>query len=74
MCKAEDRPAASGVGMTNSSGAVVLASARAENDAVTLDADGVRRTSELWQIHGKHFDLSGFLVQHPVKDSAPSSP
>lgn len=28
----------------------------------------VKRTSELWQIHGKHFDLSGFLGQHPVRE------
>lgn len=33
-----------------------------------LDAEEVeKRSSELWQIHGKHFDLSGFLQQHPVR-------
>lgn len=30
-------------------------------------SEKVKRTSDLWHIHGKYFDLSGFLRQHPVR-------
>ncbi|CAN0422884.1 unnamed protein product, partial [Laminaria digitata] len=29
------------------------------------EEEGVKRSSELWHIHGRHFDLSGFLKHHP---------
>lgn len=75
MCKTEDRCDADGTDVASNSDRAAGSRAGSGGSPSMLtplvhvaegEEDGLRRTSELWQIHGKHFDLTGFLRQHPV--------
>ena len=49
------------------------ASQRLVESVLSGEGGRIKKASELWHIHGKRFDLSGFLNHHPVRSKEEST-
>ena len=67
MCETVDSRTLDGGGGSGSSSGSGGGGGVLESEPLVASESGVKKSSELWHIHGRHFDLSGFLRHHPVR-------